>query len=145
MSIRNNEPLEKRLKDRIFIDSSKEDGCWIWTGSKNKKGYGHIEVGIKLKSAHRIMYELHVGVIPLNHDIHHKCNNPSCVRPTHLEAVTKARHVQLGKHTKLTDENVKLIRELASQKVPYKIISSIYKISEKTITDIVRFKTWKEL
>lgn len=58
------------------------DGCWEWTGRKDKDGYGTLRVGSTQVRAHRFSYELHHG--PTNLLVRHACNNPGCVRPDHL-------------------------------------------------------------
>lgn len=69
--------------------------CWLWTASINPKtGYGafarrHGE-GI---DAHRFSYELAHGSIPEKHDVHHLCQRRACVRPEHLEAVTRSKNM----------------------------------------------------
>jgi hypothetical protein len=59
------------------------NGCWLWTGKRNKEGYGRWGA----KFAHRLSYEIHKGPIPAGMHIDHLCFNPSCVRPDHLRAV----------------------------------------------------------
>jgi hypothetical protein len=58
--------------------------CWIWTaglgGSKVK--YGSFSVGGRTIKAHRFSYELEFG--PALNLICHRCDNPLCVRPSHL-------------------------------------------------------------
>lgn len=66
-----------------------EAGCWIWTGSVMKNGYGHFQVGKsrkthKLAPAHRVSYELNIGSIPEGMCVLHKCDVPACVNPYHL-------------------------------------------------------------
>jgi len=41
-----------------------ENGCWIWTASQNRTGYGHFRDGSRIRYAHRVSYEHHVGPIP---------------------------------------------------------------------------------
>lgn len=62
--------------------------CWIWTGAINARtGYGNF--GRPQKLPHRISYEVTVGPIPKPLEIDHLCRVRHCVRPEHLEAVTK--------------------------------------------------------
>lgn len=70
-----------------------ESGCWEWNGSVTEKGYGLISIarrGLVGARVHRVMYELHVGPIPDGHLIRHKCDNPPCINPDHLEPGTPA-------------------------------------------------------
>lgn len=63
-------------------------GCWIWLGTRSTRGYGRIFQGGKPLQAHRVIYELLVGPIPIGMTIDHLCRNRLCVNPSHLEPVT---------------------------------------------------------
>ena len=58
--------------------------CWLWDGSRTEKGYGRFQVGGRVERAHRFAYELASGPIPEGMLVLHKCDNPPCVRPSHL-------------------------------------------------------------
>lgn len=88
--------LNERL-DRRIDRSGGPDACWPWTGSKTLAGYGQIIVtggkrGFK-KYIHRLIYERNVGPIPNGYEVHHKCVNPPCCNPKHLEAVTHQQNM----------------------------------------------------
>lgn len=68
------------------------NGCWIWTGSICRKGYGRVRRDGKLKGAHRVMYELLLGPIPEGKQIDHICQNKGCVRPSHLRACSNSEN-----------------------------------------------------
>ena len=63
--------------------------CWIWLAYTSRKEYGRIRVEGKIRYAHTIAYELVVGPIPPGLEPDHLCRTPSCVRPSHIEPVTK--------------------------------------------------------
>ena len=44
---------------------------------------------------HRVSYELFIGPIPADREVHHTCNVRSCVNPDHLRLVTRRTHVHL--------------------------------------------------
>lgn len=99
MTLKPKPTLEDRLYKNMPIEDSNK--CWNWSGYKITSGYGGFFVGVKDKRkfylAHRLSYEHFVGPIPEKFVIDHLCRNPSCINPTHLEAVTHAVNVQRGK------------------------------------------------
>lgn len=68
-----------------------ETGCWEWLKFK-LRGYGRNTAAGHSQYAHRAYYEVANGPVPPDHDVHHKCVNPGCVNPEHLEAVTQREH-----------------------------------------------------
>lgn len=71
------------------------DGCWEWVGAKfSETNYGQFDLAGKKYSAHRLMYQLEVGPIPPGAVIRHRCDNPGCVRPDHLEPGTHKENAQ---------------------------------------------------
>ena len=60
-------------------------GCWIWQGPLNSHGYGKSDG----TSAHRRVYEQLVGEIPEGMELDHLCKVRACVRPAHIELVTR--------------------------------------------------------
>ncbi len=87
-------PLEIRLLMRLEMTN----GCWLWHGSKDKKGgYGMINVGDKkLKKVHRVAYQLIKGEIPKGLDLDHLCRVRNCANPDHLEPVTRRENIMRG-------------------------------------------------
>lgn len=86
-----------RLPNRPLFELIEfRDGCWIWTGSLNNKGYGRI---LSYGYAHRFMYERWKGPIPAGLELDHLCRKPACCNPDHLEAVTHSVNMQRA-HTR---------------------------------------------
>lgn len=65
-----------------------ESGCWLWTASMAGSGYPKCSVFKKSVAAHRLGYEMMVGLIPPGLQLDHLCRTPRCVNPDHLEPVT---------------------------------------------------------
>lgn len=65
-----------------------ESGCWDWIGSRDIGGYGRIMINRVSRPAHRYVWELANGKVPLGLELDHLCRNRACVRPDHLEPVT---------------------------------------------------------
>jgi len=70
--------------------------CWEWLGNRDSKGYGKVRIGRLVRRVHRLAYELAIGPIPDRLVLDHKCRNPSCCNPDHLEAVTTQENTRRG-------------------------------------------------
>lgn len=80
--------MRRRFEDKYMTEPM--SGCWIWVGTINNKGYGLFRFRGKTTSAHRVSFLLHVGNIPSDIFVCHKCDVPSCVNPEHLFLGTHA-------------------------------------------------------
>jgi hypothetical protein len=83
----------KRFWSRVDRDG---DGCWLWLGKDNGRGYGQLWVDGRTVAAYRFSYELHVGPIADGYELDHLCRNRLCVNPTHLEPVTHRENMLRG-------------------------------------------------
>ena len=85
------EYVEARFWKRVH----KTDDCWLWQGAISATGHGFFRRHKRKVYAHRYAYQL-VGLIPTGMILHHKCWTPNCVRPAHLEPVTRGENSRRG-------------------------------------------------
>ncbi|MGC0371650.1 MAG: hypothetical protein DGJ47_000343 [Rickettsiaceae bacterium] len=166
---RTSSSLLQRFGKYVYFDS---EGCWLWKAAKNEKGYGLIGVNIidaegdykwKTLRAHRVAYEA-FNFCNLKPDqcVCHICDNPPCVNPHHLFAgtrrdnvldmIAKGRHkappVLRGKdsaNAKLSDYQVKLIRQLYKNPFSLRKLANIFGVSHTLILRIVNHKSWRHV
>jgi hypothetical protein len=138
------------------VDIKGPDECWPWEAGKMHFGHGSYAVYRKGIPAHRMAYKLAKGEMKSDQVVCHKCDNPPCCNPNHLFLGTKAdntldrdrknrqaRGERCG-NSKLTLSQVQEIRELyATGQYTHEALSKTYRCSDRNISDIVRFRTWK--
>ncbi len=140
---------KRLLKERFMEKVRKTSGCWIWTASRHVRGYGTFQIGRKAHKAHRVSYEIHIGPIPKDKNVLHKCDNPPCVKPKHLYSgnqVKNARDMMRRErgNYKLSWLKVAKIRSLHRSGISAKKLGRIFKVSCVTIREVAREATWNE-
>jgi hypothetical protein len=149
------ESSEVRFLRRVY----KTDDCWLWTGGRIKaSGYGSFWSNGKTVSAHRWSYMHFVGKIPPGMSVLHSCDQPSCVRPSHLrlgtqkdnvhDMIEKGRRATLrgsdAPWSKLTERDVCRIRKLA-ETTSHVAIAVKYGLSSQHVGAIVRRECWSHV
>lgn len=99
MTVRSREPFW-----HLVVDNG--DGCWLWTGYVNDRGYGIASFVRDGKhaatTAHRRAYNLMVGPVPDGLQLDHLCRVRLCVNPYHMEPVTPAENTRRSRHGEMT-------------------------------------------
>lgn len=151
MRINCHRPVEERFMQQVLVD----DGCWEWGATRSRAGYGVIQESGRLrKFAHRLSYEIFVGD-PTGMSVCHHCDNPGCVKPSHLFLGTQADNMRdmRGKGraargerngmAKLTRAEVKRIRELANDgALSQRQIGNRFGVHQQTVSRIKLGLRW---
>lgn len=156
----------KPLADRFFAKVEKTPTCWIWKASVEAGGYGHIGIGRRgegMKRCHRVSWELHIGPVPANLCVLHRCDNRRCVNPEHLflgtkkdnsrDMAAKGRQVfQLNPErvargerqgsAKLTEEQA---REIKNSDLRQYEVAKKYGVSLSTVNRLRCGRTWAHI
>lgn len=138
--------------------------CWVWTRAKAVAGgYGIFGPSLKrVYRAHRFAWTITHGPIPPGLFLCHACDNPPCVRPSHLflgdqkanmaDASQKGRTSHKPSHfgavhhsARLTEDQVRTIRQRHAAGEGVAPLAREYGVSYQTASRIVRGEIWKHL
>lgn len=95
-----------KTEDERFWEKVDATGdCWVWTAGVGAFGYGLFSsptYGSVSKNvpAHRWAWTNMVGPIPDGMHIDHRCRNPKCVNPDHLEPVTPGENLRRTRYAR---------------------------------------------
>lgn len=107
-------PFAERFWEKV--NKGGPDECWEWTAAKDDDGYGAFGVNGSrdIHKAHRVSWLLQNGIWPID-CLLHKCDNTSCVNPSHLFEGSRSDNMEdktrKGRQFKtISDDNVRAIR-----------------------------------
>lgn len=131
-------PLTCQFSEGEDYEVETATGCWLWRRRRDQFGYGVVSWSkYGTGRAARVAYAHVHGPIPKGNHVHHKCKNPPCVNPAHLESLTAREHFlhhKLTEQTGLTLDDVREIRRLG--RLPdysAKRVADMYGIHEITV------------
>jgi len=130
--------LSKSVKSRLLSRCKQEDRgfdtpCLIWHGEKDKDGYGRIKFRGKYVPTHWVLD----GRPSAGYDKDHLCHQRDCVRPSHLENVSRsvntARRRSVVAARRMTDEERSVARALLAEGKTVAEVSLATGFSRRTI------------
>jgi len=139
------------------LSRNEENGCLEWTGHLDRDGYGERGSRYGERKAHRYAYARAFNEIPTGLIVRHKCDNPKCCEPEHLElgthqdnrtdTVRRKRHAfgEKNNHAIVTEDDVRMIRKLYEAGQTQTGISKQYGITQGAVHLIVKRKNWKHV
>lgn len=152
---------KERLRKRFFAKVDKSGDCWLWTGAGNRKKDGYGVIGIapecfadgrqRLVTAHRVSVFLSTGIwYPSHAHVQHSCDRSHCVRPGHLSVGTNQSNVDDAKrkgrgrwmHSRLTPEDVRVIRRLRAEGMTFRAIAKRFGICLQSAHNVATGVTW---
>lgn len=152
-------PEMARAKFWSRVDIGRAGACWLFTGPKDKWGYGDLQWERKHVQAHRLAWKLLRGD-PGELDCLHRCNNPACCNPEHMylgtdlenarDRVAADRHArgERARH-KLDDKTVREIRKqfvrINGRKSNIGELAKRYGVTNGAVRDIVLRLSWAHL
>lgn len=130
--------------------------CWAWSGNRPDGRYGHFSINGAIVKAHRWMYQFLNGPIPEGLVVRHRCDNPACVNPQHLDIGTPAQNaadmVERGRNDNRKGERhplaqvsasaVLMIRREAANGRTQSAIAKEFGISRQQVGKIIRRDNW---
>jgi predicted XRE-type DNA-binding protein len=150
----------KRFWSKVILTANNEL-CWIWDASKDKDGYGLFRIENKNIRANRLSFFLYYRIDPCDNVVCHKCDNPTCVNPSHLflgshrdninDCWSKGRKVKTdgslnGMAILSESQVIEIITLWGSGKYRFKSdIAKIFGVSQPTVSEIINRKTWTHI
>ena len=136
------------IKEKFATFFEETNGCWEWNGYKDKDGYGLFSYAGTQYRAAKLALQFDGRQVPDGMLACHHCDNPICVRPSHLYCGTPTQNaadakrrgrLNPGKKAKLTPD---LVRSIRAANGTHDHIASMFGISRANVSLIRGRKTW---
>lgn len=136
--------------------------CYEWLGAKQSRGYSQVRYNGKQTQGHRILYALtHNETLFRSDLICHKCDNKWCMNISHIYKGSawsnamdrvadpnwnwKGRKGEKVHLAKVTEDDVRAIRQKAQSGMTHRAIAKEYSIGKSAVGLIVIRQTWRHV
>lgn len=128
--------------------------CWPFSACKGAFGHGQVHFRGASTGAHRVAYMLAFGEVPCELIVRHKCDNPECCNPRHLETGTTLDNVRdrvlrrrgaTGQRNGRSKLTVKDVHEIRVATCTVTELAKLFGVDRKVIRDIKAGKTWRDV
>lgn len=148
----NPQHLARRLANGL--DSAPDDGCWDWRRSARNSGHRTMTIGGRTVSVYRVAFALGVAPIPVGKWVLHRCDNPRCINPAHLELGDQAKNMadcarrgrtaagEANGRAKLTARQADRARRLVAMGRTRAEIARQFGVAASTIGRLARGESW---
>ena len=146
------------LKERFWSRVRKTSGCWLWEGASGGAGHGRIWLNGKFVQATHVSLLLAGNPLPEGMWALHRCDNPPCVRPSHLfagthsdnirDAIKKGLKTLRGEKNplaKFTCQQILSIRKRHAAGERQVALANEANVTQAAISAIVLRKTWTHI
>jgi hypothetical protein len=146
--------VHARFRRKHRIDAN---GCWIWTATCDRCGYGAFSHNGVAAKAHRVSWRIHNGDIPSGMCVLHTCDVRNCVNPDHLFLGTQTdnMHDMANKNrspvgiahykTKFDESAVRTIRARWAAGERQVDLAAEFNVNQSVISKVVRRRTWSHI
>ena len=140
-------------EELFWAKVDKSGDCWEWKNGCCRGEYGIFWFEGRAEGAHRVSWKLEYGSIPDGFCVLHHCDNPICVRPSHLWLGTHAdnlgdmaekdrsTHGEAHPQCKLREAQVLAIRQIGGS-ITQRLLARLFGISPTQVRNIIHRKQW---
>lgn len=142
------------VRQKFEANFDRTEGCWEWKGTIDGYGYGVLDHNRRRYRGHVLALEYDGRPVLEGQVGCHHCDNPRCVRPSHLypgtpldnvnDAVVRDRiaHGVRNYNAKLTPADVQEMRKLD---LPFAEIGRRFGVSRPTAAKAVKGQSWRRV